>query len=55
MFLRGSYGNAALKVIEQLFGPAYILGLLLIVFAVWAVLYLPWTAADLLRKRRNKT
>lgn len=55
MFLRGSYGNAALTVIEQLFGPAYILGLLLIVFAVWAVLYLPWTAADLRRKRRSKT
>lgn len=45
MFLRGAYGNAALGAIQSFFGPAYILGLLLIVFAVWAVLYLPWVLA----------
>ncbi len=51
MFLRGAYGNAALEAIQSFFGPAYILGLLLIVFAVWLVLYLPWTAAALHRKK----
>src|SRR5699024_4126809 len=37
MFLRGSYGNAALGLIEQVFGtgPGYLAGLALIVCAVW--------------------
>lgn len=51
MFLRGAYGNAALGAIQSLFGPAYILGLLLIVFAVWLVLYLPWVLASARAKR----
>ena len=44
MFLRGSYGNAALGLIEQVFGagPGYLAGLALIVCAVWAALYAPW-------------
>ena len=42
MFLRGEPDNPALGAIQSVFGPAYILGLLLLVFAIWAVLYLPW-------------
>ena len=55
MFLRGAYGNAALGLIERTFGPGlgYLAGLLLIVLAVWAVLYAPWVLAA--RARRRKT
>ena len=55
MFLRGAYGNAALGLIERAFGPGlgYLAGLLLIVLAVWAVLYTPWVLAA--RARRRKT
>ena len=47
MFLRGSYGNAALGLIEQVFGtgPGYLAGLMLLVLLVWAVLYTPWVLA----------
>ena len=45
MFLRGEPDNPALGAIQSVFGPAYILGLLLLVFAIWAVLYLPWVIA----------
>ena len=54
MFLRGSYGNAALGLIEQVFGtgPGYLAGLALIVCAVWAALYAPWVLAGR-RKKEN--
>ena len=54
MFLRGSYGNAALGLIEQVFGtgPGYLAGLALIVCAVWAALYAPWVALELRAQRQ---
>lgn len=52
MFLRGSYGNAALSLVETVFGPAYLLGLLLIVLAVWAVIYAPWVIAEKAGKKK---
>ena len=45
MFLRGEPDNPALGAIQSFFGPAYILGLLLLVFAIWVVLYTPWVVA----------
>ena len=52
LVLRGAYGNAALGLIEQVFGtgPGYLAGLALIVCAVWAALYAPWVA---LSHRKN--
>ena len=47
MFLRGSYGNAALGLIEQVFGtgPGYLAGMMLLVLLVWTALYTPWVLA----------
>ena len=55
MFLRGSYGNAALGLIEQIFGtgPGYIAGLLLLVLLVWTALYTPWVVRDMIRTTRT--
>lgn len=57
MFLRGSYGNAALRLIEQVFGtgPGYLAGLALIVCAVWAALYAPWVIAGRRKKEKPLT
>ena len=54
MFLRGAYGNAALGLIERVFGPGpgYLAGLMLLVLLVWAALYAPWVAAAHARRHR---
>ncbi len=53
MFLEGAWGNGALQLIQDTFGRFYVLGLLLLVFLVWAALYAPWAIADLRRKKRQ--
>ena len=53
MFLRGEPDNPALGAIQSFFGPAYILGLLLLVFAIWVVLYTPWVVAGAVRPTKH--
>ena len=56
MFLRGAYGNAALGLIERVFGPGagYLAGLMLLVLLVWAALYAPWVVLGHRKKAGRK-